>query len=105
VLIPLIATRKAPEAYYERFQREVLVPITASVAFTPRIEKDTSLDGGRTGSVHIQTILFMEAYRQWSGEELRLADYSCGLKQGSTGRGGFGTSGSHFGDTGFGAKR
>jgi len=48
---------------------------TARVAFTPHWEK---IYGGETNV--IQNILCMEDYRNWSSEELRLADYNQGRK-------------------------
>ncbi|KAK0629000.1 nuclear protein 96-domain-containing protein [Bombardia bombarda] len=73
-------------------------PGTAVVPFTPTVEKETN---NPSQSNSFQNILFMEPYKKWSAEELRLADYNQGRKTGSPGgTGGFGNSG--FGGTGFG---
>ncbi|KAK3933443.1 hypothetical protein QBC46DRAFT_414766, partial [Diplogelasinospora grovesii] len=74
-------------------------PGTASVVFTPTTEKEAN-NPSQTQS--FQNILLMDAYERWSSEELRLADYNQGRKQGSAGgTGAFGAFG--FGNTGFGA--
>ncbi|KAK4142637.1 uncharacterized protein C8A04DRAFT_29769 [Dichotomopilus funicola] len=52
-------------------------PGTAGVAFTPTTEKD-ALYSKQTQS--FRNILFMGAYKRWSSEELRLADYNQGRK-------------------------
>ncbi|KAK3682483.1 putative nuclear pore protein [Podospora appendiculata] len=66
-------------------------PGTAAVAFTPTIEKETN---NPSQSNSFQNILFMDAYKKWSSEELRLADYNQGRKMGGTGgTGAFGGSG------------
>ncbi|KAM7210068.1 hypothetical protein V8F06_014550 [Rhypophila decipiens] len=54
-------------------------PGTAFPAFTPMSE-----GGGSYETICFQNILSMDAYREWSSEELRLADYSQGHKQGPT---------------------
>ncbi|KAJ4293922.1 hypothetical protein N0V88_005436 [Collariella sp. IMI 366227] len=73
-------------------------PGTAVVNFTPTIEKEVN---NPSQSNSFQNILFMDAYRKWSGDELRLADYNQGRKTGSPGgTGAFGASG--FGTGGFG---
>ncbi|KAM7210073.1 hypothetical protein V8F06_014542 [Rhypophila decipiens] len=54
-------------------------PGTAFPAFTPMSE-----GGGSYETICFQNILSMAAYREWSSEELRLADYSQGHKQGPT---------------------
>ncbi|KAK3384293.1 putative nuclear pore protein [Lasiosphaeria ovina] len=74
-------------------------PGTAVVPFTPTVEKEAN---NTSQSNSFQNILFMDAYKKWSSEELRLADYNQGRKQGSAGgTGAFGGSG--FGTGGFGA--
>ncbi|KAK0706281.1 hypothetical protein B0T26DRAFT_726094 [Lasiosphaeria miniovina] len=78
-------------------------PGTASPAFTPTTDKEV---GDPYHSISFQNNLFMDAYKGWSGEELRLADYSQGHKQGSSAGGGTGASGaSLFGKTGFGSSK
>ncbi|KXX75820.1 hypothetical protein MMYC01_207699, partial [Madurella mycetomatis] len=73
-------------------------PGTAVVAFTPTVEKEAN---NPTQSNSFQSILFMDAYKKWSADELRLADYNQGRKTGGTGgTGAFGSSG--FGTSGFG---
>ncbi|GAB1312056.1 hypothetical protein MFIFM68171_02266 [Madurella fahalii] len=57
-------------------------PSTASVAFTPATEKE-AYNPSQINS--FQNILFMDAYKRWSSEELRLADYNQGRKQVSAG--------------------
>ncbi|KAH6630673.1 hypothetical protein B0J18DRAFT_108011 [Chaetomium sp. MPI-SDFR-AT-0129] len=49
-------------------------PGTAGVAFTPTTEKEAY------GTQSFRNILFMDAYKRWSSEELRLADYNQGRK-------------------------
>ncbi|KAK4242790.1 hypothetical protein C8A03DRAFT_11085 [Achaetomium macrosporum] len=72
-------------------------PGTAVVPFSPTVEKETS----SAQSNSFQNILFMDAYKKWSADELRLADYNQGRKTGSPGgTGAFGSSG--FGTGGFG---
>ncbi|KAK1759662.1 Nucleoporin NUP145N [Echria macrotheca] len=74
-------------------------PGTAVVAFTPTTEKEAN-NPSQTNS--FQNILFQDPYKRWSADELRLADYNQGRKQGSAG--GTGTfGGSGFGTGGFGA--
>jgi len=74
-------------------------PGTNIVAFSAFNEKETN---NPSQSNSYQNILFMDAYKKWSADELRLADYSQGRKQGGAGgSGAFGSSG--FGTTGFGA--
>lgn len=73
-------------------------PGTAAVAFSPTVEKEAN---NPTQSNSFQNILFMDAYKKWSADELRLADYNQGRKTGGTGgTGAFGSSG--FGTGGFG---
>ncbi|KAK3316397.1 nuclear protein 96-domain-containing protein [Apodospora peruviana] len=69
-------------------------PGTGGVAFTATVEKETN---NPSQSNSYQNILFMDAYKKWSAEELRLADYNQGRKMGVAG-GGTG----NFGSTGFG---
>ncbi|KIH94179.1 nucleoporin nup189 [Sporothrix brasiliensis 5110] len=72
-------------------------PGTNSVAFQPYIEKEATTNQQNS----FQNILFMDAYKKWSPEELRLTDYNQGRRYGNaTGTGAFGV-GSNFG--GFGA--
>ncbi len=74
-------------------------PGTAVVAFAPTIEKEPN---NPTQSNSFQNLLLMDAYKKWSTDELRLADYNQGRKTGSPGgTGAFGNSG--FGTGGFGA--
>lgn len=73
-------------------------PGTANMTnFQPFVEKE-----GTTGAQNsFQNILFLDPYKKWSAEELRLADYAAGRRYGGTaGTGTFGV-GSGFG--GFGA--
>ncbi|KAL2015755.1 hypothetical protein VTK56DRAFT_4865 [Thermocarpiscus australiensis] len=73
-------------------------PGTAVVPFSPTVEKEVN---NPSQSNSFQNILFMDAYKKWSAEELRLADYNQGRKTGSPGgTGAFGSSG--FGTSGFG---
>ncbi|KAK3945608.1 hypothetical protein QBC46DRAFT_430184 [Diplogelasinospora grovesii] len=73
-------------------------PGTAVVQFNPTTEKEAN---NPSQSNSFQNILFMDAYKKWSAEELRLADYNQGRKMGTTG--GTGTfGGSTFGAGGFG---
>ncbi|CAK7264012.1 hypothetical protein SEPCBS57363_000855 [Sporothrix epigloea] len=72
-------------------------PGTNSVAFQPYIEKEATSNQQNS----FQNILFMDAYKKWSTEELRLVDYNQGRRYGNaTSTGAFGV-GSGFG--GFGA--
>ncbi|CAK7264415.1 hypothetical protein SEPCBS119000_000987 [Sporothrix epigloea] len=72
-------------------------PGTNSVAFQPYVEKETTSNQQNS----FQNILFMDAYKKWSPEELRLVDYNQGRRYGNaTSTGAFGVS-SGFG--GFGA--
>jgi len=73
-------------------------PGTAVVPFSPTVEKEVN---NPSQSNSYQNILFMDAYKKWSAEELRLADYNQGRKTaapggtgafGSSGFGGFGTT-------------
>ena len=69
------------------------------VPFTATAEKEAN---NTSQSNSFQNILFMDAYKKWSAEELRLTDYNQGRKLGSQGgTGSFGNSG--FGSQGFGA--
>jgi nuclear pore complex protein Nup98-Nup96 len=73
-------------------------PGTAVVPFSPTVEKEVN---NPSQSNSFQNVLFMEPYKKWSSEELRLADYNQGRKTGSPGgTGGFGSS--NFGTGGFG---
>ncbi|KAK4454119.1 hypothetical protein QBC34DRAFT_375914 [Podospora aff. communis PSN243] len=74
-------------------------PGTAVVPFTATVEKEAN---NSSQSNSFQNILFMDAYKKWSADELRLTDYNQGRKTGGTGgTGAFGGSG--FGTSGFGA--
>ena len=74
-------------------------PGTAVVTFSPTVEKEAA---NPSQSNSFQSLLFMDAYKKWSSDELRLADYNQGRKTGSPGgTGAFGSSG--FGTGGFGA--
>jgi nuclear pore complex protein Nup98-Nup96 len=73
-------------------------PGTAVVTFSPTVEKEAN---NPSQSNSFQNILFMDSYKKWSADELRLADYNQGRKTGSPGgTGAFGSSG--FGTGGFG---
>ena len=69
-------------------------PGTAVVIFSPMVEKEPN-NPSRSNS--FQSILFMDAYKKWSLDELRLADYGQGRKPDSLGGlgafGGFGLGG------------
>ncbi|KAK4199757.1 nuclear protein 96-domain-containing protein [Triangularia verruculosa] len=67
-------------------------PGTAVVAFSPLVEKEPN---NPAQSNSFQNVMFMDAYKRWSGEELRLVDYNQGRKSG-------GATGSTFGSTNFG---
>lgn len=70
-------------------------PGTAGVAFSPFQEKEAN-----GSQVSFQNILFMDAYKKWSAEELRLVDYQQGRRYGGQGgTGAFGAT-STFGSTG-----
>ncbi|KAK4164546.1 hypothetical protein QBC43DRAFT_317706 [Cladorrhinum sp. PSN259] len=74
-------------------------PGTAVAQFTPFQEKEAN-----NMSCSYQNLLFMDAYKKWSADELRLVDYNQGRKTGSPGGiGAFGAS--NLGGTtgGFGA--
>jgi nuclear pore complex protein Nup98-Nup96 len=72
-------------------------PGTGAVPFQPFQEKETT--SNLTNS--FQNILFMDNYRKWSAEELRLADYNQNRKHGTTGgSGAFGSMTSGFGSFG-----
>ncbi|KAI1436247.1 nuclear protein 96-domain-containing protein [Xylaria sp. CBS 124048] len=73
-------------------------PGTANVTnFQPLIEKENATS---TASNSFQSILFQDAYKKWSTEELRLADYGAGRRFGGTsGSNAFGV-GSGFGSFG-----
>lgn len=69
-------------------------PGTAATPFNAYTEKEPN----SSTSNSFQNLLFQEPYKKWSGEELRLADYSQGRRHGNaTGGGAFGVS------SGFGA--
>ncbi|KAK0672953.1 nuclear protein 96-domain-containing protein [Cercophora samala] len=82
-------------------------PGTAVVAFSPLVEKEPN---NPTQSNSFQNVMFMDAYKRWSTEELRLVDYNQGRKSGgatgstfgSTNFGGFGATGGTTTGTGFG---
>jgi len=77
-------------------------PGTATVPFQPFVEKEANSTAGQQNS--FQNILFMDNYKKWSAEELRLADYNQGRKHGSAGgTSGFGLSSGFGSGTGFGA--
>ncbi|KAK4189381.1 hypothetical protein QBC35DRAFT_380437 [Podospora australis] len=72
-------------------------PGTAVVPFSPTVEKEAN---NTSQSCSYQNLLFMDNYKKWSADELRLADYNAGRKSNTTG-GGFG-AGSGFGTATFG---
>lgn len=75
-------------------------PGTAVVAFSPTVEKEPN---NPSQSNSFQNLLFMDAYKKWSADELRLTDYNQGRKTGGTGgTGAFGGSNFGGGTTGFG---
>jgi nuclear pore complex protein Nup98-Nup96 len=75
-------------------------PGTAVVAFSPTVEKEPN---NPAQSNSFQNLLFMDAYKKWSADELRLTDYNQGRKTGGTGgTGAFGGSNFGGGTTGFG---
>ncbi|KAK4665853.1 hypothetical protein QC763_409030 [Podospora pseudopauciseta] len=82
-------------------------PGTAVVAFNPLVEKEPN---NVSQSNSFQNVCFMDAYKRWSPEELRLVDYNQGRKSGgatgstfgSTNFGGFGATGTTTTNTGFG---
>lgn len=72
-------------------------PGTNSVAFQPTVEKELNNSAQQNS---FQNILFQEAYKKWSGDELRLVDYNQGRRFGNaTGTGAFGVN-SSFGSAG-----
>jgi nuclear pore complex protein Nup98-Nup96 len=74
-------------------------PGTNITQFQAHVEKEPNSSNNQSNS--FQNILFQDAYKKWSAEELRLADYSQGRRHGNaTGGGAFGV-GSNFG-SGFG---
>ncbi|KAI0429322.1 nuclear protein 96-domain-containing protein [Xylaria sp. FL1042] len=75
-------------------------PGTANVTnFQPLVEKESA---GSAAQNSFQNILFQDAYKKWSAEELRLADYAAGRRYGgASGSNTFGV-GSGFGG-GFGS--
>jgi nuclear pore complex protein Nup98-Nup96 len=84
-------------------------PGSAVVNFSPTVEKEPN---NPSQSNSFQNLLFMDAYKKWSADELRLADYNQGRKTGGPGgTGAFGGSGfggtsgfgTNTGGTGFGA--
>ncbi|KAK4145239.1 uncharacterized protein C8A04DRAFT_27001 [Dichotomopilus funicola] len=85
-------------------------PGTGGVPFAATVEKEPT---SSTQSNSYQNILFMDAYKKFSADELRLADYRQGRKTGGTGGTGafggtnFGAGGNAFGanqgNAGFGA--
>lgn len=76
-------------------------PGTANVTnFQPLVEKESPTSAAQNS---FQNILFQNPYKNWSAEELRLADYAAGRRYGNaSGTGSFGVS-SGFG--GFGANQ
>lgn len=73
-------------------------PGTAVTPFSAFQEREPS---GNSTQV-FQNILFQDAYKKWSGEELRLADYAQGRRHGNaSGAGAFGV-GTGFGGSNFG---
>ncbi|KAL8304478.1 hypothetical protein RB600_007749 [Gaeumannomyces tritici] len=75
-------------------------PGTNVVTFQPTIEKEAN---SATQQNSFQNVLFMEPYKKFSAEELRLADYTQGRRYGNaSGGGAFGVN-SSFGSGGFGA--
>ncbi len=75
-------------------------PGTSTVQFQPFVEKEANSNTNQQNA--FQNILFMDNYKKWSSEELRLTDYNQGRKHGSAGgTAGFGVS-TAFG-AGFGA--
>ncbi|KAI1366923.1 nuclear protein 96-domain-containing protein [Xylaria arbuscula] len=75
-------------------------PGTANMTtFQPLVEKEGTNTAAQNS---FQNILFQDAYKKWSGEELRLADYAAGRRYGgASGSSTFGV-GSGFGGTSFG---
>lgn len=75
-------------------------PGTNVVPFQPTVEKEANNTSQQNS---FQNVLFMEPYKKFSAEELRLADYAQGRRYGNaTGAGAFGVN-SSFGSGGFGA--
>ncbi|KAH6677749.1 nucleoporin nup189 [Plectosphaerella plurivora] len=75
-------------------------PGTNTTQFQAHTEKEVGGTGNLTNS--FQNILFQDAYKKWSAEELRLTDYNQGRRYGNaSGTGAFGVS--SFGNTGFGS--
>lgn len=73
-------------------------PGTNATPFQAHSEKEVGGTGNLTNS--FQNILFQDAYKKWSAEELRLTDYNQGRRYGNaSGTGAFGVS--SFGNTGF----
>lgn len=74
-------------------------PGTGVTPFQAHTEKE----GNTTQSNAFQNILFQDAYKKWSGDELRLADYVQGRRHGNgSGGGAFGVSSNFGGGGGFG---
>ncbi|KAH7020923.1 nuclear protein 96-domain-containing protein [Microdochium trichocladiopsis] len=75
-------------------------PGTAAITnFQPFVEKDSATSSAQNS---FQNILFVDPYKKWSAEELRLVDYAQNRRYGGTGGGGaFGstTFGGGFGAT------
>ncbi|KAI8960455.1 nuclear protein 96-domain-containing protein [Daldinia sp. FL1419] len=73
-------------------------PGTANVTnFQPLVERESATNSSQNS---FQNILFLDPYKKWSAEELRLADYAAGRRYGGTsGTGTFGV-GSGFGGFG-----
>lgn len=82
----------------------------STVAFTAFVEKEAN---NPSLSNAFQNLMFMEPYRKWSSEELRISDYNAGRRHGNpnggagafgtgTGFGGFGTTQPTTSQSGFG---
>lgn len=75
-------------------------PGTNATPFQAHSEKEAGGTGNLTNS--FQNILFQDAYKKWSAEELRLTDYNQGRRYGNaSGAGAFGVS--SFGNAAFGS--
>ena len=75
-------------------------PGTAVTPFQAHNEKESATSAQSNA---FQNILFQDAYKKWSADELRLADYAQGRRHGNgSGGGAFGVS-SGFGGSGFGS--
>ncbi|TLS28835.1 hypothetical protein PpBr36_00305 [Pyricularia pennisetigena] len=75
-------------------------PGTNTVAFQPTVEKELNNSAQQNS---FQNILFQDAYKKWSADELRLVDYNQGRRFGNgTGTGAFGVNSSFGSGGGFG---